>query len=129
MAVVLGHTCSVSTRRVVIIGVVILAICVMAAFIMLMEQYATIGAFFQLRDVLHHEVFALTVTAFGVGVFASAVGFAVYHRGQMADLLQYPTLYPVPYTPFAMYQVPYSQPSAYPAPQQYPNIQQSEWLN
>lgn len=123
MAVVLGHTCSVSTRRVVIIGVVILAICVMAAFIMLMEQYATIGAFFQLRDVLHHEVFALTVTAFGVGVFASAVGFAVYHRGQMADLLQYPMAYPVPYAPITMYQAPYSQPAAYPIQQPYPNVQ------
>lgn len=126
MAVVLARTCSVSTRRVVIVGVVILAICAMAAFIILFEQYATIGAFFQLRDILHHEVFAVTVVAFGVGVFGSAVGFAVYHRERMANLLQYRIAYPVPYSPMAVYQLPHSQPAAYLLQQPYPNSRREE---
>ena len=130
MGMVVGHTCSVSTRRVVILGAVILAICIMAAFIVLAEQYSLIGQLFQVRDILHHEVFALTVIAFGLGVFGSAVGFAVYHRQRMADLVQYPIAYPIPYPVHAVPQVPYPQPSAYPAQQpQYPNIQQREGLN
>ncbi len=79
-----------------------LAICVMAAFIVAGEQYFTIGEFFTLRDILHHEVFELTVIAFGTGVFIAALGFALYHRSQMIGPIRYhvvvPPSYPFPIT-------------------------------
>jgi hypothetical protein len=87
------------------IGVVVLLACVMAALIFAFEEYFTVGEFFALRDIQHHESFEVTALPFGLGVFFSAVGFGVYHRNQTVDLIQYPTMipaqhpYPVPYDP------------------------------
>ena len=108
MAVV-GQSCSVNTYRIVLIGLVTLLITAMAALIFGFEQYLTIGQFFQLRDILHHEAFMVSVLAFGSGVFLASVGFALYHRNQAYDLIQYPNPAGLPYHqqfPYQTYQMP-----------------------
>ena len=57
------------------VGVVLAALFFIAGFVILYEQYVTFGVFFQLEDV-HHEAFAMSAVAMGVGVLigASVVG-------------------------------------------------------
>lgn len=38
------------------------------AFLILYQQYVTFGVFFQLKDALHHEAFAMSAAALGIGI-------------------------------------------------------------
>jgi hypothetical protein len=102
VAAVSSQTCSTSTRKVLVIGTVALAVAVMSAFILAIEQYFTIGEFFALRDVMHHEAVEMIFIAFGSGVFLAALGFALYHRSHMIEPTRYqiivPPGYPFPVT-------------------------------
>jgi hypothetical protein len=66
----------------------------MAAFILAFEEYFTIGEFFALKDIMHHEAVELALLAFGFGIFFAALGFSLYHLNQTTDLTQYPILVP-----------------------------------
>jgi hypothetical protein len=38
------------------------------AFLILYQQYVTFGVFFQFKDALHHEAFAMSAAALGIGI-------------------------------------------------------------
>jgi hypothetical protein len=107
MAIVVGQGCRVSTRRVLVIGLVVLLICVMAAFIFAIDEYLFFkGGLFSVSEILHHETFEVTVLAFGLGVFFAAVGFAVHHKNRTTDIIAYPTMPITPTNLVAFQQTP-----------------------
>lgn len=53
------------------VGVALAILSFVAAFLILYQQFATFGEFFQLEDV-HHESFAISAVAFGIGILIGA---------------------------------------------------------
>jgi hypothetical protein len=43
-----------------------------AAFLILYQQYITFGAFFQIEDI-HHESFAMSAVALGIGIIVGVI--------------------------------------------------------
>lgn len=76
-------------RRILLLGLVVLLTCVMAALVAAFAQYFTTGVFFSLEQILHHETFEVTIIAFGCGVFITTVGFAAYNHDQKLSLPRY----------------------------------------
>jgi len=55
------------------ISVLLAAIFFATGFLILFEQYVTFGVFFQLKDLLHHEAFAISAVALGIGILIGSV--------------------------------------------------------
>ncbi len=113
MALVFGQACYLGSRKVLVIGTVVLLICVVAALMIAFEEYFTVGEFFSLNDIRHHEAVEVTILAFGIGVFVAATGFTLHHSSQTAPLYQYQ--YPFP----GYYQYPYQSMPPQPIPPQW----------
>lgn len=79
----------ISSRRVLLIGLAVLLTCVGAALVAAFGEYLTTGKFFDVRQILHHETFEVTIVAFGIGVFLTTVGLAVYHYDQRLSPFRY----------------------------------------
>jgi hypothetical protein len=45
---------------------------VAVALLILYQQYVTYGVFFQLSDAFHHEAFAMSAAALGIGILIGA---------------------------------------------------------
>jgi len=57
------------TRKVVVLGAVVLPTSLIVAFAVGLRECLTVGEFFLIDDVMHREAFELTVVAFCSGVF------------------------------------------------------------
>jgi hypothetical protein len=55
------------------ISVVLAIIFFVAGFLILFEQYVTFGVFFELEDALHHEAFAMSAAALGIGILIGSI--------------------------------------------------------
>jgi hypothetical protein len=55
------------------ISAILAAIFFATGFPILFQQYVTFGVFFQLKDMLHHEAFAIAAVALGIGILIGSV--------------------------------------------------------
>lgn len=54
--------------------VVFMLFTVAVAFCIMLHQFLVYGTFFETKDVLHHEVFALGLITFTIGIFVAVKG-------------------------------------------------------
>jgi hypothetical protein len=114
--------------RPIFIGLLVLLVSVTVALIVAFSEYFTVGEFFALRDISHHETLEVIAIAFGAGVFLAALAFDFHYRSQKLYLVRQPMTAsvlpsPLPYSQIMPYVVPSQSPTQYPldseiAPQQ-----------
>ena len=51
-----------------------------ASFLILLDQKITIGTYFEINQILHHEFFAMFFLALGIGIIIGATFFAIIER-------------------------------------------------
>ena len=68
-------------KRLAIAVIIVFAVCFfVASFLILYHQKVTFGTYFELDQVLHHEVVALFFFALGIGIMFGAAVFAIIDR-------------------------------------------------
>jgi hypothetical protein len=110
-----GRTCYFSGRRILLIELLVLVICVVVALVIAASEFFATGHFFDIADVLHHETVELAMLVFGATFLTTALLFEYQHRSQNVYHAWQPMAVGAPayHGPAAAYPQPLAHASAY----------------